>query len=61
LERKHTSIETPEISIAFIETSSKSLSGVAMRNSGSQLFRLLKTKQMFNNKLANKKVKPGKL
>lgn len=47
----------PEISIAFNETSSKSLSGVEMRNSGSQLFRLLKTKQMFNKKFANIKGK----
>lgn len=35
-----TSIETPEISMAFKETSSRSLSGVETINSGSQLFKL---------------------
>jgi hypothetical protein len=52
LEGKTTSMETPEISMAFKETSSKSLSGVETRNSGSQLLKLLKTKQMLNMKLA---------
>lgn len=36
-------MEIPEISMAFIEISSKSLSGVETRNSGSQLLKLLKT------------------
>ena len=35
-----TSKETPEISTTFKETSSKSLSGVEIRNSGSQSFKL---------------------
>lgn len=35
-------METPDISMAFKETSSKSLSGVDTRNSGSQLCRLQK-------------------
>jgi hypothetical protein len=33
-----TSIDTPDMSIAFNETRIRSLSGVAIRNSGSQVF-----------------------
>ena len=36
-----TSMDTLDMSIAFDETSSRSLSGVAIRNSGSQLFSLV--------------------
>ena len=38
-----TSIDTFDMSIAFSETSSRSLSGVDIRNSGSQLFSLIET------------------
>jgi hypothetical protein len=36
-----TSMDTLDMSIAFDETSSRSLSGVAIRNSGSQVFSLI--------------------
>lgn len=61
LEVKATSMEMPEISIAFLETSSKSLSGVETRNSGSQVFRLLKTKEMLHKKLETMKCKLRKI
>ena len=46
-----TIIDTLDMSIAFKDTSSRSLSGVAIRNSGSQLFSLVEQSEHRNQHL----------